>query len=211
MIEPYTSSSEAKETILHTAHSSIYIQSFLYATSLLRTHLPHSLLATHRKTQSIMGFFHRNSSEEKRPDTTPSQIPSIPPPAYPTESRSTYPTEKQQIPQYQQGQAGFGAPSSSATGGSTFAALLLSRSDRIRIIGFPGTIVTPIDTAIKAVWTPGIQKQQAYDQASWEWKLSGNPCKFRVLISQISQSRTVYIVAKSFTEEMQRGCLLEYG
>ncbi|KAI9639662.1 uncharacterized protein MKK02DRAFT_39984 [Dioszegia hungarica] len=135
-----------------------------------------------------MGFFHKHSSstDEKHPDGPPDAPPlGPPPPAYPPDidskpplsSQQTYdqPLQQQQYHPAPAAQAGFGTGSSSSSQPSTYAALLLSRSDRIRIIGFPGTIVQALDMAIKRSWAPGVQQQKAYDQASWEWKLAGNP------------------------------------
>jgi hypothetical protein len=130
-----------------------------------------------------MGLFNRHSSDEKRPEgpQNPSYPPAAPPPAYPAASAPTVYSDEHKTPYPQHTsfpssqQSGFGA-SSSAHYSSTFAALLLSRSDRIRIIGFPGDVIGAIDEAIKRVWAPGVQEQKAYDHASWEWKLRGNPC-----------------------------------
>ena len=55
---------------------------------------------------------------------------------------------------------------------SAFAALILARSDRIRLLSFPGEIDGVVDEAIRRVWVPGIQKRE-----QGEWKLSGRPCE----------------------------------
>lgn len=148
--------------------------------------IPRRFSALTRLQTSIMGLFDklsRDSKEEERASFS-APTPAAPaPPAYsggesghgyPADSKTPIPTPAQSYSSAPQ--AGFSGSSSQAPG-STYAALLLSRSDRIRIINFPGSIVQPLDAAIKRVWAPGVQQQGAYDQASWEWKLSGRPCE----------------------------------
>lgn len=60
----------------------------------------------------------------------------------------------------------------------SYASLLLGKTDRIRMIDFPGSMVAPINDTIKKYWKLGIQWQGACDTDSWEWKLSGRPCKY---------------------------------
>lgn len=132
-----------------------------------------------------MGLFHRHSSDEKRPEGPPSHAPSAiaPPPAYPgvnQDNQSQSPTKEVA---FLEPQGGF-ASSSTTANPVMFAALMLASTDKIRIIGFPGDIIQPIDTAIKTAWAPGIKLQKAYDQASWEWKLNGNPCKSAFLLAK---------------------------
>ena len=57
-----------------------------------------------------------------------------------------------------------------------FASLLLSRSDRIRLIGFPQDVNPVVNDAIQQVWLAGVQAQGPSSLAGWEWKLSGRPC-----------------------------------
>lgn len=61
--------------------------------------------------------------------------------------------------------------------GLSFACLLLSRSDRVRIIGFPNDVVPAVEEAIARVWYPGISSRGPYDGGGYEWKVSGRPCK----------------------------------
>jgi len=60
--------------------------------------------------------------------------------------------------------------------GMAFACLLLSRSDRIRLIGFSPDAIPAVDGAITSAWPPGIQNKGQYDGGGYEWKLSGRPC-----------------------------------
>ncbi|KAI9639661.1 uncharacterized protein MKK02DRAFT_39983 [Dioszegia hungarica] len=58
---------------------------------------------------------------------------------------------------------------------SKHASILLSRTDRLRIIGFPNDIIASLDGVIKRAWKLGVQEQKAPDPLSWEWKLHGRP------------------------------------
>lgn len=60
---------------------------------------------------------------------------------------------------------------------ATFACLHLARSDRVRLLGFPDSVIPAVGEAIGRVWMSGIQRQEAYQYGGYEWKLSGNPCK----------------------------------
>ncbi|GAA5900456.1 hypothetical protein JCM8208_005367 [Rhodotorula glutinis] len=57
----------------------------------------------------------------------------------------------------------------------TYAALHLARSDRVRLIGFPSTVIQPVHDAIFRSWALGIQKESTFDPVSYEFKLGGNP------------------------------------
>lgn len=113
-----------------------------------------------------MGLFsHHNEKAGPPPDEKQSQPP---PPSY---------GEAKEKP-------AFGAPQTELRAGPSvqsptcsFAALLLSRSDRIRIMGFPPAVIGPLDEAIRRVWVLGIQNAGPYDSMSYEWKLSGRPCE----------------------------------
>ena len=61
--------------------------------------------------------------------------------------------------------------------GVAFACLLLSRSDRVRLIGFSPDVIPAVDMAIGTAWPVGIQKKGEYEGGGYEWKLSGRPCK----------------------------------
>ena len=60
---------------------------------------------------------------------------------------------------------------------STFACILLSRSDRLRLVDFPQDVIPAVHQAVTRVWAPGVQGQGPYE-GGWEWKLSGRPCKY---------------------------------
>ncbi|KAI9639660.1 uncharacterized protein MKK02DRAFT_39982 [Dioszegia hungarica] len=100
-----------------------------------------------------------------RPPSLHSIIPPDPPPAYDPASAIAYTT----------------ALSLAASGPSQprarsrHAAILLSRSDKLRIIGFPFCFVALVDAAVMQEWKAGIQEQKAPDRQSWEWKLNGKP------------------------------------
>lgn len=111
-----------------------------------------------------------------RPPSLHSIIPPDPPPAYDPASAIAYTT----------------ALSLAASGPSQprarsrHAAILLSRSDKLRIIGFPFRFVALVDAAVMQEWKAGIQEQKAPDRQSWEWKLNGNPCEC-ILNSKFSE------------------------
>lgn len=122
-----------------------------------------------------------SSTDEKDPDgPSDAPPPGLPPPAYPAYPHDKPPSSSQETdhltfqPQPAAPQAGFGTRSPSQR--SVYAALLLCSWDKIRIVGFPSSIIAPVDAAIKRSWSRGVQQQKAYDQVSWEWKLCGKPC-----------------------------------
>ncbi|KAI9639663.1 uncharacterized protein MKK02DRAFT_39985 [Dioszegia hungarica] len=121
-----------------------------------------------------------SSTDEKDPDgPSDAPPPGLPPPAYPAYPHDKPPSSSQETdhltfqPQPAAPQAGFGTRSPSQR--SVYAALLLCSWDKIRIVGFPSSIIAPVDAAIKRSWSRGVQQQKAYDQVSWEWKLCGKP------------------------------------
>ncbi|RSH79696.1 uncharacterized protein EHS24_009348 [Apiotrichum porosum] len=56
----------------------------------------------------------------------------------------------------------------------TFACILLSRQDRVRVLGFPAEYIPPVREAINNAWPKGIQKEAPFE-SGFEWKLSGRP------------------------------------
>ncbi|KZV68104.1 hypothetical protein PENSPDRAFT_653547 [Peniophora sp. CONT] len=58
---------------------------------------------------------------------------------------------------------------------STFACMLLSRSDRVRLLGFPDSVIPSVTEAIRGVWALGIQSSGPYEWGGYEWKLPGRP------------------------------------
>lgn len=58
----------------------------------------------------------------------------------------------------------------------TFACILLSRQDRVRVLGFPAEYIPPVREAINNAWPKGIQKEAPFE-SGFEWKLSGRPCE----------------------------------
>lgn len=103
--------------------------------------------------RNIMGHF--SHSDQKT---------SSDPPAYPTPP-----------PASMSSSGGYQAPLGQF--GLSFACLLLSRSDRVRIIGFPANVIPAVEEAIARVWVPGISSKGNYDGGGYEWKLSGRPCE----------------------------------
>src|SRR5215469_5205763 len=57
---------------------------------------------------------------------------------------------------------------------SAFASLIISKSDRIRLISFPRTIVDAVEETIQSSWPRGIQNTREYN-GSHEIKLCGWP------------------------------------
>ncbi|RSH82225.1 hypothetical protein EHS25_005935 [Saitozyma podzolica] len=105
-----------------------------------------------------MGFF---SSDSK--------VPSGPPPSYPDKDSNPPPEKPPPAqPQYSSGAGPSFQP-------PRFAALVLARRDRVRIVNFPENIAPALGESIARVWVTGIQQQGPYDANSYEWKLSGNP------------------------------------
>lgn len=108
-----------------------------------------------------MGFRDHFLSDEK--------VPPVPPPSYPET-----PVGSTSAPPAQPRPGQFGTP---------FACLLLSRSDRIRILGFPENVIPAIDESIQRVWVPGIQNKGPSAHQAYEWKLSGRPCELNHMCS----------------------------
>ena len=55
---------------------------------------------------------------------------------------------------------------------AVYACILLSRSDRLRLCGFPESVIGPVNDAVSRVWTAGIQRQGMYE-GTYEWKFKG--------------------------------------
>lgn len=55
-----------------------------------------------------------------------------------------------------------------------YATLSMSKSDRIRFMGFPEDIYSKAGTVIAASWPPGIQSEQFY-AGSYEYQMKGRP------------------------------------
>ena len=68
-------------------------------------------------------------------------------------------------------------PSSRSLGPDLYACLALSRSDKIRLIGFPKPIFDIVTSVIEEYWEGGIMEQGAHMDDGYEWKLTGRPCK----------------------------------
>lgn len=104
------------------------------------------------------------------PFPSDSKTPLQPPPSY-TNNKSN-PNAQSELPS---------SSSSSSTPRPQFATLHLAQTDRVRLIGFPPDVIPAVNGAIVRVWITGIQRQGQFDTVSWEWKLSGRPCKWWVL------------------------------
>ncbi|RXK40103.1 hypothetical protein M231_02560 [Tremella mesenterica] len=58
--------------------------------------------------------------------------------------------------------------------GTVYACVHLARTDRVRILGFPQSVRSPLGVTIKNAWPVGIQKEEVMGNG-YEWKLVGNP------------------------------------
>ncbi|KPV72706.1 uncharacterized protein RHOBADRAFT_46752 [Rhodotorula graminis WP1] len=108
-----------------------------------------------------MSIFRHFATDAKAPTSSSSQqIPPqqhLPPPEYPhPHPTSSYANPTRPV-----------AP--------TYAALHLARSDRVRLIAFPPTVIQPVHDAITRSWALGIQHAGVSDPVSYEFKLRGNP------------------------------------
>ena len=56
-----------------------------------------------------------------------------------------------------------------------FCTISLNRTDRLREISAPDSIVNMIRSAIQATWSHGAIQEEKDHHASWEFKISGNP------------------------------------
>jgi hypothetical protein len=123
----------------------------------------------HFNTTYIMGIF---SPDQK--------VPLGPPPSY-----RPPPSEFRPQNEYQ-------GSSSNPHPRSQFASLLLSRTDRIRIVGFPNDVVGPVNEAVRRVWVAGIQQQGMVETGGWEWKLTGRPCQSGEMKEYLNQADTMF-------------------
>ena len=55
------------------------------------------------------------------------------------------------------------------------ACLVLSKSDRLRLMGFPEHVLPELQRTIERGWSRGIQSQGVYEGVCWEYKLGGRP------------------------------------
>ena len=61
------------------------------------------------------------------------------------------------------------------------ACLVLSKTDRLRFMGFPEQVLPAVQQTISRYWPRGIQTQGVYEGICFEYKLGGRPCTFRRL------------------------------
>jgi len=71
---------------------------------------------------------------------------------------------------------------------STFASVSLHRTDRLRFLGFPPTIIDSMRRVIITNWPRGIQAERPYE-GSTEFKLSGNPWTSNLAAEAMSARR----------------------
>lgn len=57
------------------------------------------------------------------------------------------------------------------------ACLVLSKTDRLRFMGFPERCLPAIRDSISRYWPRGIQSEGVYEAVCWEYKLGGRPCE----------------------------------
>jgi hypothetical protein len=99
------------------------------------------------------------------------------PPGYPSDNKGYpsdnkgYPVEKPQQKQQQMPPAG---PSYSAA----YACVLLSSTDRVRLLNFPPHVPQAVQNVLKVAWPPGIQGTIPLEYGGIEYKLKGNPCEW---------------------------------
>ncbi len=82
--------------------------------------------------------------------------------------------EKTQIPTNPPPSAETEIPSYTPAACSSFASLVISKLDRIRLVSFPRTIVDTVQETIQSTWQRGIQNVREYN-GSHEFKLRGWP------------------------------------
>lgn len=58
-----------------------------------------------------------------------------------------------------------------------YACMLLSSSDKLRLLNFPHSVWDAIEQTIHRAWI-GIQRKKMVDNSCIEFKLRGNPCEF---------------------------------
>ena len=93
-------------------------------------------------------LFHRNEKKDLDDKISPAE--EAPPPSYPAvQATSSY-----------------------------FACVLLSSTDKIRLLNFPESVVAAVETAIQQGWRHGIQEQGLFKGGGYEFKLVGRPCMF---------------------------------
>lgn len=59
-----------------------------------------------------------------------------------------------------------------------YACMLLSSSDKLRLLNFPHAVWDAIEQTIIRAWI-GIQRKKMMDNTCIEFKLRGNPCESR--------------------------------
>lgn len=69
----------------------------------------------------------------------------------------------------------------------TFACLMLSQTDRVRILDFSPDVTDVVRWTIRTVWPGGIQKEAPYGRGCVEFKLPGNPCESRGVDGRLTQ------------------------
>ena len=62
-------------------------------------------------------------------------------------------------------------------GYSIIACLVLSRTDRLRFMGFPKGVLGEVRETLKRFWMRGVQGEGEYEGVCWEFKLGGRPCE----------------------------------
>lgn len=82
---------------------------------------------------------------------------------------------------------------------STFATLLIARSDRIRLVSFPQTIIDAVQETILSTWPRGIKNVREYN-GSQEFKLRGWPwnCQGDESFLSIRLMRRIFAVLSTY-------------
>jgi len=122
-----------------------------------------------------MGILSHFATDHKPPEpaasSTPQQVPADKPQQPPPP-----PQQQQPPPEYPQPHPTSSYANPNRPAAPTYAALHLARSDRVRLVGFPPSVIQPVHDAIWGAWALGIQKESTFDPVSYEFKLKGNPC-----------------------------------
>lgn len=123
-----------------------------------------------------MGLFDKNPAPPSQPLAPPPSYnaggssSSVNSGAYGSDKKEPFPPPPAAESPYQTGQAG---PSYQAA----YGAVLLSSSDKIRLLNFPEHVIGVVGDTITRAWPPGIQTRGRLEYGGFEFKLKGRPCE----------------------------------
>ena len=87
-------------------------------------------------------------------------------------------------------------PNVPAGGAAQFCTISLNRTDRLRVICAPDSIVNMIRNVIQTVWSHGRIQEEKDHHGSWEFKISGNPwhsCKEESVMARYLIFKSLYL------------------